>query len=675
MNLSLAFFLSSYFVVFLGFLALFYTGELSASYLLMSGLSIAGGAAVDWRGGKGLFPSILANLAMVAIFVLTLFSIFVLKSLPIQELVHFLLALQSVKLLALKKRRDWLQLYLLAFFSVVSASALTVDLSFAGVFIAYLFAAPWALILLNLKESVEAAGQEPRSETRLLDRSLLGLAGATGGALLVLTLFFFTLFPRFAISLFANSWATGPAVTGFSDLLALGQVAAIQKNGAVAMRVRLEPPGEANKLLYWRGIALDLFDGQKWRKSKGDGVWLRRVGDRYQLGDPMEPSGPHIRQNIILEPSGSSALFVLETPVALFGRLGNLQRDSLGNLRAAYPFPFPISYDVLSQTTAARTEAVPGGSFLQLPDVNPRISELAERATEGIQDPLQKARSLERFLRGKYRYALDGLPIDVEDPLSTFLFDTQQGNCEYFASALAVMLRIVGIPARVVNGYLGGEWNPYGEYFLVRQSDAHSWVEAHVPGAGWTTFDPTPPAPIRSRKRPLGPVTQLFDYLQMRWYRYIVNFTVADQQELITALGRPRRWIDFNLREISWDGFGAWKQAARFPWTMVGALLAAVALVWNLSTLIRNRTPLARRPSQAATERYRRFFCLLNKQGIAQGIAGTPDEFSRRVGEKQRHLAAELTSLYQQARFSSTRPPEILTRMDQILADLKKSRA
>ncbi|MGH7832136.1 MAG: DUF3488 domain-containing protein, partial [Candidatus Binatia bacterium] len=288
MNLSLTFFLSSYFVVFLGFLALFYTGELSAPYLLISGLSIAGGAAVDWRGGKGLLPSILANLAMVAIFLLTLFSIFVLKSLPIQELVHFLLALQAVKLLAPKKRRDWLQLYLLAFFSVVSASALTVDLSFAGVFIAYLFAAPWALILLNLKESVEAAGQEPRSETRLLDRSLFGLAGATGCALLVLTLFFFTLFPRFAISLFANSWATGPAVTGFSDLLALGQVAEIQKSGAVAMRVRLEPPSAAGKLLYWRGIALDLFDGQKWRRSKGDGVWLKRFGDRYQLGDQME---------------------------------------------------------------------------------------------------------------------------------------------------------------------------------------------------------------------------------------------------------------------------------------------------------------------------------------------------------------------------------------------------
>ncbi|MGH7832423.1 MAG: DUF4129 domain-containing transglutaminase family protein, partial [Candidatus Binatia bacterium] len=380
-----------------------------------------------------------------------------------------------------------------------------------------------------------------------------------------------------------------------------------------------------------------------------------------------EPSGPHIRQNIILEPSGSAALFVLETPVALIGRLGNLQRDSLGNLRAAYPFPFPISYDVLSQTSAVRTEAVPGGSLLQLPDVNPRIIELAEQATEGVQDTLEKARSLERFLRGKYRYALDGLPVDVEDPLSTFLFETQQGNCEYFASALAVMLRIVGIPARVVNGYLGGEWNPYGEYFLVRQSDAHSWVEAHVPGAGWTTFDPTPPTPVRSRKRPFSPVTQLFDYLQMRWYRYIVNFTVADQQELISALGRPKRWIDFNLRGISWGGFGTWKETARFHWIALAAFLAAVALAWSLLILIRNRTPLTRRPSQAATERYRRFLSLLKKKGVSKGIAETPDEFSRRVGEKQRDLAAELTSLYQQARFSSVNPPEILTRMDRIL--------
>jgi transglutaminase-like putative cysteine protease len=437
------------------------------------------------------------------------------------------------------------------------------------------------------------------------------------------------------------------------------------------MRVRLDPPS-AGRLLYWRGIALDLFDGQRWRKSKGDGVWLKRAGDRYQVGDEVE-RGPQIRQNIILEPTGSPALFVLETPVALFGRLGHLQRDSLGNLRAAYPFPFPISYDVLSRMSSGTTEETPGASFLQLPAVNPRIVELAERAVDGVQQPLEKARSLERFVRGKYRYALEGLPVDVEDPLSTFLFETQQGNCEYFASALAVMLRIVGIPSRVVNGYLGGEWNPYGEYFLIRQSDAHSWVEAHLPGAGWTTFDPTPPAPVSSRRRPLSPVTQLFDYLQMRWYRYIVNFTVSDQQDLISAMGRPKRWIDFNLRGISWDGFGTWKESGRFPWIVAGAILAAVMLAWSLSILLKTREPTAR--TQAVTERYRRFLSLLKKEGIAKGIGETPDEFSRRVGAKQRHLAEELTALYQQARFSAANPPGILTRMDGILAELRKSPA
>jgi hypothetical protein len=268
---------------------------------------------------------------------------------------------------------------------------------------------------------------------------------------------------------------------------------------------------------------------------------------------------------------------------------------------------------------------------------------------------------------------LEGLPVDVDDPLATFLFETQQGNCEYFASALAVMLRIIGIPSRVVNGYLGGEWNPYGEYFLVRQSDAHSWVEAHLPGVGWTTFDPTPPVPTGARKRSFSPVTQLFDYLQMRWYRYIVNFTVSDQRELISALGRPKRWIDFNLSALSWRGFGNWKEASQFPWTMAGVLLAAAAAAWGLSMLVRNRTPRPRPPARAATERYRRFLSLLQKQGIAKRSGETPDEFSRRVGENQQHLAEELTSLYQKARFSSTNP-EILTRMDRILAELKKSR-
>jgi len=237
--------------------------------------------------------------------------------------------------------------------------------------------------------------------------------------------------------------------------------------------------------------ALDLFDGRIWQKSKADLIPLRRLGDTYLVGDRTADAAPPVLQRIILDPTGAATLFALNRPITVSGKLPRLFLDAFGDMRAAYPFAFQVSYEVLSHPKAFQAEALPPTSFLQIPALDPRILQLAERATEGIVGAKNKARALERFLKQSYRYSLEELPAGENDPLAAFLFEQRQGNCEYFASALAVMLRSLGVPARVVNGYLGGEWNPYGEYFLIRHSNAHSWVEAHFAGEGWVTLDPT----------------------------------------------------------------------------------------------------------------------------------------------------------------------------------------
>jgi len=168
MNFYLVFFLSSYLLVFLGLAGLFLTEELSSPYLLLAAACLALGALGETRTRKGFLPEIAANIAMLAVFVLTLFPIFVLQAPPLQELVHFLLALQAVKLLAPKKGRDWLQLYLLSFFSLLAAAALSVEVSFAAIFVCYLFAAPWVLVLFHLKTATESAGKIPDLESRCL---------------------------------------------------------------------------------------------------------------------------------------------------------------------------------------------------------------------------------------------------------------------------------------------------------------------------------------------------------------------------------------------------------------------------------------------------------------------------------------------------------------------------
>lgn len=662
MTLAAASLGSSYLLVALGAIALAHTGELSPFYLAILAAGLSAGAVLDWRGGPAPVPPLVTNLALLVIFLFTAFSIFFLKSPPVDELVHFLVALQAVKLLSPKKARDWLQLYLLSFFGLVAAAAFTVEISFAAIFIAYVFAAPAAMTLLHLKQTSEAARGSRVADP--LAPPLFRLIGGTGVLLFALTFFFFLLIPRLRASFFAESWAAGSAATGFSDHLALGQVAEIQQNGTVAMRVSLEPRPAAHdsQRLYWRGMALDFFDGRKWVKSRAENLPLLRAGQSYWV--PGRPPGKQvIRQSVILEPNGSAALMSLGEPLAVFGTLGSVYVDFLGNLRLAHPLPFQIMYQVWSDPGAG-SQAPPGRHALQLPDLDPRIRELARAVTEGVSAAYAKARALEAFLRTNYRYSLQELPAGAEEPLGAFLFEARRGNCEYFASALAVMLRALGIPALVITGYAGGEWNPYGDYYLVRQSDAHSWVEAHVGERGWVRLDPTPAAP-RSR-RFLSALSHLADALQVRWQRYVVSFGAAEQHRIFSLLARPDHWARAGLRRLSLERLGE----ARSGWRY---LLVLVPLVVGGICIARRRARSeAQRGGGAAAERYRRFLAILRKKGWRKLPGETPDEFCARITSEAGALAREFTALYQRARFSGRRSGDDLLRLDRLLAALER---
>lgn len=674
MNFHVVFLLSSYLLIFLGQAGLFLTEELSSPYLLFAALATLLGATRELKGARDVLPSWIANIAILLVLALSLFSIFFLQALPLQELVHFLLALQAVKIVAAKKGRDWLQLYLLSFFSLLAASALTVEISFAAIFLCYLFAAPWVLVLFHLKSATEAAGKSPDAEARLVSWSLLRLVGALDLVLLALTVFFFISFPRLSAGFFGNAWATGSGVTGFSDRLALGEVAEIQKNNAVAMRVIMEQAGPRDGAeLYWRGVTLDLFDGRRWQKSRGDIAPLRRFGETYVVDESPPDASSLVRQRITLEPLGSPALFTLSAPVAISGRLPYLFRDSLGNLQTAYPPPFQISYEVLSRPEEGWKEKTLAGNALQLPSVDPRILQLARRTTDEIPEPSGKARALERHLRENYRYSLQGLPVGGEEPLADFLFEARQGNCEYFASALAVMLRSLGIPARVVNGYLGAEWNPYGEYYVIRQSNAHSWVEAHFADQGWMRFDPTPAIPRPSRRSLFSSFTHFVDFLRMRWYRHVVNFTFMDQYELFTAIRQPNKWFEPGLRGRSVREMLRALPAPGGWWMGLALLLACLVVAWKRLRSRAKRGARVAGLAYQATERYRRLLDILKKRQLIKNSGETADEFSRRAEAGGIGPVGEFTSLYQKSRFSGERDfTRELGRMDQILVQLGK---
>ena len=171
--------------------------------------------------------------------------------------------------------------------------------------------------------------------------------------------------------------------------------------------------------------------------------------------------------------------------------------------------------------------------YLQLPsELDPRIVDLAEAVTTGGDTVLEQASLVETYLRTNHAYSLELTWDPGEQPLSTFLFQARSGHCEYFASSMAILLRTVGIPTRIVNGFLAGEYNSIGDSYIVRQSDAHSWVEVFVPGQGWIEFDPTPPDPNRNEISMLVLFSHYLDAAELFWNAYILTYDTGTQLQL-----------------------------------------------------------------------------------------------------------------------------------------------
>ena len=228
-------------------------------------------------------------------------------------------------------------------------------------------------------------------------------------------------------------------------------------------------------------------------------------------------------------------------------------------------FSSPLAYQIRSHVPEYRKEILQRANgddpelvqklYLQLPSRMERITDLALQITGSESNRYNQAESIESYLREQFSYTL----VPAEDAngmsLEKFLFDVQKGHCEYFSSAMTVMLRSIDIPARVVNGFSAGEFNRFGKFYQVRQSDAHSWVEVYFPGYGWIPFDPTPPR-TESRFHLIQTVRQMFDALQSGWVKYVVDYSYKEQQKLFGDLFNPvlisTGFGNFELKTSEW---------------------------------------------------------------------------------------------------------------------------
>jgi protein-glutamine gamma-glutamyltransferase len=311
---------------------------------------------------------------------------------------------------------------------------------------------------------------------------------ATTGKILVqaapLVVLFFVLFPRVNTGLRFDFRTTRLAGSGFSDRLSPGSIAALANSSDIAFRAEFPgstatPPGS----MYWRGLVMWHCDGMEWRAPYAP-VSISRSARRL-------PRGNTFRQRITLAPHGARWMFALDRPFEIPPGAILARGDYLWSVQTIRK---ARRYEVVSSLGAAREELTPGERREALevpPSISPAVRELAQSWATQNSNPRAIVNSALQFFQAQgFRYSLT--PGEYgKNGLEQFLFHRRVGFCEHYAASFATLMRLAGIPARVIVGYLGGEYNDLGHFVLVRQADTHAWCEVWLPESGWTRVDPT----------------------------------------------------------------------------------------------------------------------------------------------------------------------------------------
>ena len=534
----------------------------------------------------------------------------------VEPVLNGLVLLMGIKLLEDKKPRDYMQIYLICIFLLIGSSLISFSIVFLFYFFCLFSLCTLSLMLLCYFTKSKDVRISADNIARLLSQSLL-----ICGISLPACVLFFLILPRTDFPLFGFLNKASPAKSGFSDSVSLGDVAEIQEDSRVAFRAEMDEVSDSD--LYWRGIELDLFDGKSWKRSPLPTEMPKHIeGGREGYKKTS--------QTIYLEPYGNRYLFALDRPVAIYPEKVRHWKN-----RTVWKEDIQerIRYRALSVATgfASEKESDPE-RYLQLPvDFSPRIVELSKKLAAGGTG-LDAVRNFMHYFRSGFEYSLKNLP-ESASPLEDFIFESRHGNCEYFASALAAMLRSAGIPARLVGGYRGGYYNRAGNYYLVLQKHAHVWVEAYCTG-GWMRLDPTPITPLDPgtayRAGILLRVDLLLDTINYYWEKSVISYDLNEQFALWRKLrdGIRSPTPDFGSIRKSVSGLLVYILPLCF-------ILPGVILLFRLSG----------KPEEKLASRFVR---RMEKRGYGKGTGEGLEEFVERIGDPDlRRSAARFVAEYQ----------------------------
>ncbi len=614
--------------------------------------------------------------------------------------IDFLLLLVVQRFFNRQRTREHLQLLMLGSMLMTIASAINADLNYPLLLTLYLPTVFLALIVNHLLGEAERLGarvehaliRRGTQDLPLLYRAVLQVAAVAGvGALLV-----FVLFPRFGVGAFLHGSLSRGATSGFGHEVQLGGFGRIKTDATVVMRLEPQSPVPVSDRLTWhlRGNTLDRYEAGRWFQSEevdamrvssqvrlmpmpgayayqvfaDDRVPVAvRANDGQIVAQPFPGEGsarPTLRVLVQLEDIGTDRLFAASQPLAV--RLAprspiegqnRVYGDFERQLVVPRKQPGPIQYEFVSRidrpsarTLAQLGDPLPGPEFSpylrRAKSLSPEVGELARSITANAKTRIAKVQAVHEYLQANYSYSLDQPQSDRvaagADPLEGFLFDTHEGHCEYFATAMAVLLREVGVPTRNVNGFYGAHYNDIGEFYVVRQADAHSWVEVYFEAYGWVTFDPTPPdGRTAGDEAPFWPgLANMVEAIRNAYLSYIVGFDLNTQFSVLEKVGVERRGMSI---QVDWRRLGA---------VALGLLLLGAAIRW----LRRRSRHVVRAPH---IEIYEKLLARLAKAGVKRRPEESAQALARRLASEGHPAAEELAAFarrYESLRYAATAP-------------------
>nr|PZN26375.1 MAG: hypothetical protein DIU78_07880 [Pseudomonadota bacterium] len=601
--------------------------------------------------------------------------------------VEFAAGLQVIRLATRRGAAHDQQVIVLALMHLIAGTVLGGGLAYGLCFVGFLIVAPGALVLSHLRREVEGNyRQGARDRTglpvdvprilrsrRVIGRPFLFFTCLLSVPIFVFTAILFVAFPRVGLSFLLLNHTRPERMVGFSDRVDLGGVGKLRTDPTVVLRVELpelpkDPPPRL--ALYLKGAAFDRYDGRTWSRSRplervraeqrARSVRILRFPEPTRdrkLKIDLEPIEPRV----VFLPADAAALTLVTPANALPSQIPELYFGAEGSLYYTSPDERGLRYEVSlasPEDLVVRPLGAERARYLGLPASLPtRVGELARSWTEGIDEPLLKARVIEARLRAEYAYDLDSPSGAAENPLDHFLFESKRGHCEFYSTAMAVMLRTLGIPSRNVTGFIGGTYNRFAGTYAVRQGDAHSWVEAYIDGLGWTRFDPTPPASSAPRSEIHGlfaTVRDVIEALSQRWDHHVVGYDLKQQLGIV-------RSVHATYRKLVPEGSPVAK-VLREPQRLLFGVALLTAAIWLAVRFKRKRRGTGapsqngeqERRAQRVTELYRSLEAVLALHGAPRPPGTPPLLHAQTLLQLGHPLAAEvlaLTEQYQRVRF------------------------